>query len=97
MWFSARLLFRSQVDDAADVPPLYEESIILVNATSEDGAREEAERIARSNEQSYLNAEQKQVRWSFVRLLELQDLCEEELSSGIEVYSRLFRSSTLPE
>lgn len=97
MWFSARLLFRSKVDDAADSPPLYEESIVLVDAAGEDAAREVAERIARSKEHNYLNAEHKQVRWVFLRLLELQDLCEAELSSGVEVYSRLFRSSEEPE
>jgi uncharacterized protein DUF4288 len=97
MWFSARLLYRSIVDDSSDVPPLYEESIILIDAENEEAARAEAERIAVSREHSYPNAEGKLVRWKFVRVLESQDLCEEELSSGVEVYSRLFRSESEPE
>jgi hypothetical protein len=97
MWFSARLLYRSIVDDPNNVPPLYEESIILINAESEEAAREEAERIAYSREHNYPNAEGREVRWKFVRVLESQDLCEEELFSGVEVHSRLFRSASEPE
>ena len=97
MWFSARLLYRSTVDDSSEVPPLYEESIILINAESEAAACAEAERIAYSREHSYPNPEGKEVRWKFVRVLESQDLCEEELFSGVEVYSRLIRSASEPE
>lgn len=97
MWFSARLLFRSDVDDGAAIPPLYEESIILVEGEDEGRARAEAERIGLANEHSYLNPDGVEVRWRFVRLLEVQDIGEAELSSGVEVYSRLFRSASEPE
>ncbi len=97
MWFSARLLFRSSVHDGAETPPLYEESIIIVRGEDDAGASAEAERIGLANEHSYLNPEGLEVRWRFVRLLELQELGETELTSGVEVYSRLFRSASEPK
>jgi hypothetical protein len=37
------------------------------------------------------------VRWNFVDVVEVQDLCTETLNDGVEVYSRLFWKVDAPE
>ena len=92
-WFSARLLFVSEIPGDPDRDRLCEESIIVLQATDEAHARQLAQQIGLSMQHAYDNNQGEQVQWLFHRLLELQDLCAEHVDSGTEVYSRLFRES----
>jgi hypothetical protein len=87
MWYSAKLLFEILVDDDQSTPPSCDESIILIEASSETEARELAVKVAEDQQVDYLNFEGNRVSWIFRQLLELQDLREEALYSGVEVFS----------
>src|SRR5690606_37215183 len=93
-WFSARLLFESEVHDDQKTEPLCEESIRLVDAQDEAEARHKAEQIGREEQHEYRNEAGVTVRWKCAKVLEVQDLCESRISDGMEVYSRLFRKSS---
>jgi Domain of unknown function (DUF4288) len=90
-WYSARLLYESDVDDHRDIAPLCEESIIVLRAGGEEEAKAEAARLGAARQHRYTNPDGDRVSWRFVRVVELQDLCESELLHGTEVYSHLFR------
>ena len=90
-WFSARLLFESEVRDDQQVDPLCEESIRMIEANDKLEAERRAEEVGTANEHEYLNDHGVAVRWRFVRVMEIQDLCESTISHGTEVYSRVFR------
>jgi hypothetical protein len=89
MWFSVKLLFETVVSDGMDADPLQERSIRLVSAEDEEGARKKAVTLGKDQQHSYKNDEGAMVEWQFIRVLEIQDLCEPELYDGMEVYSRL--------
>lgn len=91
MWYSAKLLYESRVDDGASIDPLCEESIIVIDAEDEQSAMVKAVAFGHEGQHSYKNAEQRDVTWRFVGVVEIQDLCEAHLASGTEVHSRLFR------
>lgn len=92
MWYSAKLLIISAVDDGKKtVPALVEESIILIEAESPDTAKERALEAGLRMEHEYDNYRGRQVRWRFGKLLELQDLSEEKVFSGMEVFSTIYR------
>ena len=91
MWYSAKLLFRSTIDGSVVAQPLSEESIRIFRADSEHIAQLRAAEIGRDAEHEYPNENGEMVRWSFVAVLEVQDLCEGDLEDGTEVFSRLFR------
>jgi hypothetical protein len=93
MWFSARLAFESEVSDGDDSPPLCEENIKLVEAENEDEARQKAFVIGQNDQIEYANSDGATVRWRFVRVVEIPNLCESELYDGVEVYPRLFWKS----
>ncbi len=92
-WFSARLLFVSEIQGADNQDRLCEESTILVQERDETAAKKAAERLAQDMRQDYANEQGEIVKWRFLRVLEVQDLCEAKIARGTEVWSRLFYES----
>jgi hypothetical protein len=92
-WFSVRLLFASEIQGDSNLDRLCEESIIVVSASDEEHARQAAQAIALKMQHDYQNEGGEDVQWRFVQILEVQDLCEEKIESGTEVWSRLFYES----
>src|SRR5947207_1307665 len=88
MWYGARLLFESSIPDERG-RVLREESIRLVQAHDESEARAKAIALGNSEQHDYENAYGATVRWRFVSVLEIQDLCEPNVFDGMEVFSRL--------
>jgi len=64
----------------------------ILLADSENHAREKAVEIGRRGEHSYLNDDGETVLWKFREVEDVQDLCEESLSDGVEVFSRMWRT-----
>jgi len=93
-WYSAKLLFRSTVNGLIVAQPLCEESIRVLVAETDEAAQVRAAEVGRSAEHEYVNEHGELVRWSFVAVLDLQDLCVTELEDGMEVFSRLFRDAS---
>jgi hypothetical protein len=90
-WYAAKLIFESEIDGNPKADGLWEESIRIVMAASEDEARAEAFEIGKTAEHSYDNENGESVFWRFRDVEEIQDLCVSELAPGAEVFSRLFR------
>jgi len=88
MWFAARVLFESTVahDDGR---VLREESIRLIQANDEMQARSKATTLGIADQHHFPNHQGELVDWQFVCVLEVQDLAEENVFDGMEVYSRL--------
>jgi hypothetical protein len=89
MWYAVNMLFTSQVEDAESPRPLFEKSIRLFEASSEAEAIQKAEYAGRTGRLTYENDQGERVSWKFVRLIEVQDLCEAALYDGVEVFSEL--------
>lgn len=89
MWYSAKLVYFSEVGKTPDDQRLQEESIRLIRADSEAAARATAEALGERERVEYSNHLGEPVRWRFQGVHEIQDLCETELFDGVEVYSRM--------
>lgn len=95
MWYSASLLLK-RIHPRAAVgtdEALWEESIVLIEANSEDEAREEAERLGGKENQSFQAVSGEEVRWEFVRVTAIHELLDESLKNGTEVFSRFLRDA----
>ncbi len=86
MWYAAKLLFESSVPDEHG-RLLQEESIRLIEANDETEANAKAIALGNSEQHEYANPYGQTVRWRFVSVLEIQDLCEASLFDGMEVFS----------
>jgi hypothetical protein len=85
-WYSARLLYESLHDRSESDSRVFEDRIIVLDASSEDDARERARELATAGENRYPNAYGETVEWKFREVLNLCSLFDEELRDGSEVY-----------
>jgi hypothetical protein len=93
MWYSVEALFRCDVQDESD-DVLYDKRIFLINVNgNKSEASKKAKKLALSSENAYENFEGGDVSWHLVKVLEVQNLSEEELYDGVEVFSRLMWES----
>lgn len=88
-WYSAVIIYETYVEGSPDPSPIREESIRVFRADSEPLALKKAEEVGRQNEHSYKNDQDELISWRFMKVAEVQDLCEEELTDGVEVFSRM--------
>ncbi len=92
MWYAVNILYRSEHIPTETKPTIWEESILLIEAGSEEEARSEGERIARAGTHTY-EVEDGLVIWSFEQIERVCSIDREELRSGTEVFSRFLRDS----
>jgi hypothetical protein len=85
-WYSASIIMKS---DVSGTEALCELSIRLVRANDRREAGSSAEAFGRKSEHEYLNDEGKLVKWRFARVEDIQEIADDDLKSGTEVYSRL--------
>ena len=93
MWYSAALLFESVHPDPTpgQSERLYEESIRLIQAGSEDDARTKAEYLGREGEHTYKTASGEKVEWRFVKVMDMHEILVDNLEDGTEIFSRFHR------
>lgn len=91
-WFSALILFECRVGGILPSDGFYELSVRLVQAKDSAAALAEAESIGKEHAHEYLNGEGELVSWTFKKVVEAQELANQTLTSGSEVYSRIFGS-----
>ena len=94
MWFAASLLFKSVHVPTGSRPPVWEQSIRLIEAETEAQAREEAERIGRAQKVSY-QAQNDVVLWTFEGVERLYAIDRPELQNGVELFSRFLSDDTV--
>jgi len=90
--YSVSLLFKSLHTHLSTDPPLWEESIRLFNAISENDARQKAEKYGRSLEVNYETTKDI-VNWVFDCIERVCEIERIEAIDGFEVFSRFLRDS----
>lgn len=91
MWYAACLLIESSRSPAG-AEPIWEESIRLIEAATEQEARAKAERLGHSEGQSYLTTEGT-LTWTFNRVERIYAINADTLIDGTELFSRFLRAS----
>jgi hypothetical protein len=92
MWFGVSLLYRStHLIPTAD--GIWEEVVVLVQASSQDNAEKIASEFAKSREVEYDVAAGDRVFWIFDSISGICEVEQEEIQSGIEIFSRFLRDS----
>jgi len=94
MFYSLALLSKRthpQSDPQTD-DPLWEESIVLIEADSEADAKLEAEKLGRKDETSFTAVSGELVKWEFVRVTAVYEIADDTLKHGTELFSRFLRT-----
>lgn len=92
MWYAVNILYRSEHIPTETKPTIWEESVLLIAAASEDEARSAGERIGRSRTHTY-EVEDGLAIWSFEQIERVYAIEGEELRNGTEVFSRFLTDS----
>ncbi|MCC7423334.1 MAG: DUF4288 domain-containing protein [Planctomycetaceae bacterium] len=92
MWYSAYLLMKGNSPTRSPAEVLWEESIVLVQAESEDDAAVKARAVGKAAETEYISATEETIRWALERIGCVSEIGP-TISTGTEVFSRFLRSS----
>ncbi|MGN6267307.1 MAG: DUF4288 domain-containing protein [Ginsengibacter sp.] len=85
-WYLAKLVFRIICGEGNHTPQ-FDEQLRLLCAENEMHAFQKARILGDSEEDNFLNNEQKPVHWKFIDVSEIHAL--NELIDGAEIYSRI--------
>lgn len=91
--YIATIIMVSSVEGNNEAPPVCEEQIRLIRASSQSEAYDKAMRIGFREEHSYKNVNDNDVFWKFAGLENLELLSQKNLRDGQELRSRYFRHS----
>jgi hypothetical protein len=89
-WFVAEALFQATVHtEKADVRPVSEGLLFLIQAVDHPSAVMRAEAVARAKEHSYENEKGQRVSWTFARLVEVTEMIDQRFEEGAELKSTM--------
>jgi Domain of unknown function (DUF4288) len=92
MWYAASLLFQYCHPNDPEPESLWENSIVLIEASTEETARRIAEGIGADAQCEYV-ADSDIVQVRFEQIEKIYQIEAEQLVSGTELFSRLLRAS----
>ena len=85
-WYLAKLVFRIICGEGNHTPQ-FDEQLRLLFAENEMHAFQKARILGDSEEDNFLNNEQKPVHWKFIDVSEIHEI--NDLNDGVEIYSRI--------
>ena len=92
MWFAVSLLYESQHSPELRSSPLWEESIRIVDALTQEGAVLAGEEFGKQRVNTYLT-DGATVTWLFRGVQNAFPREQDEVKPGVEVFSRFLRES----
>lgn len=92
MWYAANLLFESSREPGDGAEQLWEESIRLIQASSESEAMAKATRLGSAERANYQSGGAT-VAWKFSRVERVYSIESDALTDGAEIFSRFLRRS----
>jgi hypothetical protein len=90
-FYMAVILSEAQ-SDVPDYEPLYEESFVLIAASSEDEAREKAAIHTQGQLSSYQNEFGETITWVMKQIVDVSPVLTDTIEDGSELYVRHFRN-----
>ena len=94
-WFTASLFFQGVHHGSAEAESLWQEIIVLLEASDVDAANSMAARIGTQRQHSYYvdTPIRHLLEWKFVRVERVCEVESDVLANGAEVFSRFLRAS----
>ena len=89
-FYIAVIVYESS-SDAPNDQPLYEETFMLIHASSQENAEQQAAQLV-NKPHSYQNQYGQTITWSFKQIVVVQPALNDEFTNGTELFSRFFRN-----
>lgn len=89
-WYTAILLFKTRIKDDLENNMMWEEVLVLVRANSDREAMVKADRVGRDMQGRMQNTHREAVMKYFVEVVDVEDLGEDRLHSGMPIYGWVY-------
>lgn len=93
MLYSVSLFFKSIHSIPSKDEPLWEDSIILIEAIGKEEAKRKGELLGKKAEETYEAQKGDFVTWKFMRVESVCEIDDDKLKHGTELFSRFLRDS----
>jgi hypothetical protein len=93
-FYIAIIIYKSS-SDQHDYQPLYQESFILIKATSLESAKEKAFKHGKNESVSYTNENGETITWSSQQVIDVNSVLDDDFDSSediVDLYARHFRN-----
>ncbi len=93
-FYIAIILYKSS-SDAPNYQPLYQESFVLIKATSLKEAKAKALNHGKNESVSYTNENEETITWSLQQVVDVNSVLDDDFNSsedGVDLYARHFRN-----
>ncbi|GAX41053.1 hypothetical protein NIES4075_20210 [Tolypothrix sp. NIES-4075] len=93
-FYIAIILYKSS-SDKPDYQPLYQESFVLVKASSLESAKEKAIKHGKNENVSYTNENGETITWSLQQVVDVNSVLDDDFDSSedcVDLYARHFRN-----
>ncbi|MFN6571580.1 MAG: DUF4288 domain-containing protein [Dendronalium sp. ChiSLP03b] len=93
-FYIAIILYKSS-SDKPDYQPLYQESFVLIKATSLESAKDKAWNHGKNESVSYTNENGETITWSLQQVVDVNSVLYDDFDSsedGVDLYARHFRN-----
>ncbi|MBD2596421.1 DUF4288 domain-containing protein [Nostoc spongiaeforme FACHB-130] len=93
-FYIAIILYKSS-SDQPDYQPLYQESFVLIKATSLEAAKAKAVEYGKNESVSYKNENGETITWSLQQVVDVNLVLDDDFDSsedGVDLYTRHFRN-----
>jgi hypothetical protein len=95
-WYSVTANYKAVHLDRPRRRNLWEQTIFLVTAATEEQAQQAGYEVAKSKEHQYLSVSGGKVSWQLIEVVDVKELIDHELKQGMEVGWRFFERVDKP-
>jgi hypothetical protein len=96
-WYVAEIIVRCEVGKLSKAKSLYDRQFKILRASTHEAAYHRALELGKQENHSYKNSSGEKVSWRFAGLGNLEELLDEALVDGTEIFSRLQRGDPKSE
>jgi len=96
-WYVAEIIVRCRIGKSSKSKSLYDRQVKVLRASTHEAAYQRALELGKEENQSYKNSAGQKVFWKFVGLGDLEELHDENIIDGTEIFSRLQRGDPKTE
>ena len=89
-WYWASAKYKAITGDSSKRKHLWQDIVFLFRASSSDDAQGVALSIAKGKEHTYKNHKQDNVQWMFQQVNQIEELFDQSLQDGAEVYWKFY-------
>ena len=93
MWYGVSIFMKGDGSQAGNNELLWEEKVVVIQASSEKEARTKAIELGKDGECKYISVTNQLINWKFACIQSVYEIEGSDINPGTEVFSRFLRAT----